>query len=226
VVGEVVRGFVGCAGAAAPAPEQARFIGGSRIEVRDLEQVHIALAMHGLPQRDPGLYSLQVFTSVLGSGMSSRLFQEVREQRGLCYAIYAFHAPYTDTGMFGLYAGTDAADVAELMRVVVGEIHAAAETITEAEVARSKAQMKAGLLMALESSGARAEQLARQMFAWGRVIPLDELVARIDGVTVESTRAAGRALIARGRPAVAALGPGPGLESAVTIADSLTRRAA
>jgi predicted Zn-dependent peptidase len=226
VVAEVERRFVSFAGAAAPAPEQARFIGGSRIEVRDLEQVHIALAMHGLPQRDPGLYSLQVFTSVLGSGMSSRLFQEVREQRGLCYAIYAFHAPYTDTGMFGLYAGTDAADVAELMRVVVGEIHAAAETITEAEVARSKAQMKAGLLMALESSGARAEQLARQMFAWGRVIPLDELVARIDGVTVESTRAAGRALIARGRPAVAALGPGPGLESAVTIADSLTRRAA
>jgi predicted Zn-dependent peptidase len=226
VVAEVERRFASFAGAAAPAPEQARFIGGSRIEVRDLEQVHIALAMHGLPQRDPGLYSLQVFTSVLGSGMSSRLFQEVREQRGLCYAIYAFHAPYTDTGMFGLYAGTDAADVAELMRVVVGEIHAAAETITEAEVARSKAQMKAGLLMALESSGARAEQLARQMFAWGRVIPLDELVARIDGVTVESTRAAGRALIARGRPAVAALGPGPGLESAVTIADSLTRRAA
>jgi len=226
VVAEVERRFASFAGAAAPAPEQARFIGGSRIEVRDLEQVHIALAMHGLPQRDPGLYSLQVFTSVLGSGMSSRLFQEVREQRGLCYAIYAFHAPYTDTGMFGLYAGTDAADVAELMRVVVAEIENASLTVTEAEVARAQVQMKASLLMALESSGARAEQLARQMFAWGRVIPLDELVARIDGVTVESTRAAGRALIARGRPAVAALGPGPGLESAVTIADSLTRRAA
>ncbi len=77
---------------------------------------------HGLPQRDPGLYSLQVFTNVLGGGMSSRLFQEVREQRGLCYAIYSFHAPYSDTGMFGLYAGTDAADLAELMQVVVDEI--------------------------------------------------------------------------------------------------------
>jgi predicted Zn-dependent peptidase len=226
VVAEVDQRFASFAGAGAPAPEQARFIGGSKIETRDLEQVHIALAMHGLPQRDPGLYSLQVFTNVLGGGMSSRLFQEVREQRGLCYSIYSFHAPYTDTGMFGLYAGTDAADVAELMRVVVGEIHAAAETISEAEVSKAKAQMKAGLLMALESSGARAEQLARQMFAWGRVIPLDELVARIEGVTVESTRAAGRALIVRSRPAVAALGPGPGLESAVTIADSLSRRAA
>jgi predicted Zn-dependent peptidase len=112
------------------------------------------------------------------------------------------------------------------MRVVVGEINAATETINESEVARAKAQMKAGLLMALESSSARAEQLARQMLAWGRPIPLDELVTRIDAVTVESARAAGRALIARARPAIAALGPGPGLESAATIADSLARQAA
>jgi predicted Zn-dependent peptidase len=188
--------------------------------------VHVALAMQGLPQRDPNLFSLQVFTMVLGGGMSSRLFQEVRELRGLCYAIHAFHAPYSDTGMFGLYAGTDAADLSELMRVVVGEITAAAETVTETEVARAKAQMKAGLLMALESSGARAEQLARQMLNWGRPIPLDEIVTRIEAVTVESARAAGRALIARGRPAVAALGPGAGLESVATIADSLVRRAA
>jgi predicted Zn-dependent peptidase len=226
VVGEVERRFASFTAPAAPVPEPARFVGGSRIESRDLEQVHVALAMQGVPQRDPTLYSLQVFTNALGGGMSSRLFQEVRELRGLCYAIYAFHAPYSDTGMFGLYAGTDAADLPELMRVVVGEINSAAETITEAEVARAKAQMKAGLLMALESSSARAEQLARQMFAWGRPIPLDELVDRIEGVTVESARAAGRALIARGRPAIAALGPGPGLESAATIADSLARQAA
>src|SRR5437899_2462327 len=122
VVLEVERRFAAFAGPAAPAPEPARFVGGSRIDARDLEQVHIALAMHGLPQRDPNIYSLQVFTNVLGGGMSSRLFQEVREKRGLCYAIYTFHTPYSDTGTFGLYAGTDAADVAELMHVVVGEI--------------------------------------------------------------------------------------------------------
>jgi predicted Zn-dependent peptidase len=226
VVAEVERRFEPFAGQAAPAPQPARFVGGANIETRDLEQVHIALALPGLPQRDPSLFSLQVFTSVVGGGMSSRLFQEVREIRGLCYAIYAFHAPYSDTGMFGLYAGTDANDVPELMRVVVGELTNAAETISESEIARAKAQMKAGLLMALESSSARTEQLARQMFAWGRPIPLDELVARIEGVTVESARAAGRALIARGRPAVAALGPGPGLESAATIAESLVRKAA
>jgi predicted Zn-dependent peptidase len=111
----------------------------------------------------------------------------------------------------------------ELMRVVVNEIANAAVTINATEIARAKAQMKAGLLMALESSSARAEQLARQMFAWGRPIPLGELVARIEAVTVESVRAAGKALIARGRPAIAALGPGSGLESAATIAESLAR---
>ena len=220
------RRFASFTGSAAPAPEPARFVGGSRIETRELEQVHIALAMQGLPQRDPNLFSIQVFTSVLGGGMSSRLFQEVREERGLCYAIYAFHSPYSDTGTFGLYAGTDAADVAELMQVVVSEINAAAESINAVEVARAKAQMKTGLLMALESSGARAEQLARQLLYWSRPIPLDELVEKIEAVTVESTRAAGRALITRGRPAVAALGPGTGLERAVTIADSLARQAA
>jgi predicted Zn-dependent peptidase len=225
VVAEAERRFGGFVGPAAHQPEPARFCGGAFTEERDLEQVHIALALEGVSQRDPAIYSLQVFTNVLGGGMSSRLFQEVRELRGLCYSIYAFHAPYADTGMFGLYAGTDAIDAPELMRVVVDEIAAAADTISEAEVARAKAQMKAGLLMALESSGARAEQLARQIIIYGRPIPMDEIVARVDTVTVESARAAGSALIARSRPAVAALGPS-GLESAAAIAERLTQKAA
>ena len=139
--------------------------------------MHIALALPGVPQTDPSLYSLQTFTNIVGGGMSSRLFQEAREKRGLCYSIYSFHAPYSDVGMFGLYAGTDAADTSELMRLIVEEIANAAETISEAEIARSKAQMKAGLLMALESSGERIGQLARQMMVWGRPIPLHEVVA-------------------------------------------------
>jgi len=218
--------FASFAGPAAPLPTPAQFGGGTRIEARDLEQVHLALALHGLPVRDPQLYSLQVFTNILGGGMSSRLFQEVREKRGLCYTIYAFHMPYSDTGMFGLYAGTDQADAAELMKVVVDEINNATATIEEKEIARAKAQMKAGLLMALESSGARAEQLARQILAFGRPIPLEEIVAKIDAVSVESARAAGAALIGRGRLAISALGPGGGLASAAAIAESLTRRAA
>ena len=226
IVAEAEARFASFVGPAGPEPEPATFSGGSRVETRDLEQVHIAMALHGLPVKDPQLYSLQVFTSALGGGMSSRLFQEVRENRGLCYTIQAFHMPYSDTGMFGLYARTDEIDAPELMRVVIDHIGNATETLTEAEVNRAKAQMKAGLLMALESSEARVAQIARQMLAYGRPISLEEIVAKVDAVTVESARAAGRALVDRGRPAIAALGPGNGLESTAAIAESLVRRAA
>ena len=226
VVADVERRFASFTAPAGPEPLPAKFGGGSHVERRDLEQAHIAFGLEGLPQRDPSLYSLHIFSSVMGGGMSSRLFQEVREARGLCYSIYCYHAPYSDTGFFGLYAGTDSKTAPELMQVVIDELRAATENVTEAEIARSKAQMKAGLLMALESSSARAEQLARQMFAWGRPMPLAEIVAKIEAVTVESVRQAGRLLIARSRPAIAALGPGKGLESAATIAESLFKKAA
>ena len=226
IVAEAEQRLGSFAGPGKPKPDAAKFGGGTRLEARDLEQVHIAVALEGLPARDPEIHALQVFTGALGGGMSSRLFQQVREQRGLCYTIQAFHMPYADTGLFALYAGTDAADVPELMRVSVAEIADATETLTEAEVARVKAQMKAGLLMALESSEARASQLARQMLIHGRPIPLDEIIAKVDAVTVERARAAGRALIGRGRIAMSALGPGRGLENAATIAESLVQRAA
>jgi predicted Zn-dependent peptidase len=226
VVADVERRLASFNGPASPPPEPATFGGGSHVEKRELEQVHIALALSGVSQNDPSLYSLQTFTHAVGGGMSSRLFQEAREKRGLCYSIYTFHAPYSDVGMFGLYAGTDAADTSELMRLVVEEIANTAETLSEPEVARAKAQMKAGILMALESSGERIGQLARQMITRGRPIPTDELVEKVEAVTVETARAAGRALLARGKPATAVLGLGSGLESAAAIAETLTRRAA
>ncbi len=226
VVAEVEKRFAGFNGPAGRRPEPAHFGGGTRVEKRELEQVHIALALPGVAQNDPSLYSLQTFTSVLGGGMSSRLFQEAREKRGLCYSISSFHFPYSDIGMFGLYAGTDAADTPELMRLIVEEIANTAETLSEAEIGRAKAQMKAGLLMALESSGDRIGQLARQLIVFGRPMPTDELVAKVEAVSVESARAAGRALLAGGKQAVAMLGLGSGLESAAAIAETLTRRAA
>ena len=197
--------------------------GGSRVIHRDLEQAHLTLALEGLPQKDLALFSLQVFANILGGGMSSRLFQEVREKRGLCYSIYAFHAPYSDTGFFGLYTGTDPSDAPEMMEVIVDEINNAVETLTEAEIARAKAQMKAGLLMALESCSARAEQMARHILAYGRPLTAEELVARIDAVSVETTQNAARGLLSRSRPAVVALGNGRGLDNAVTLAEGLSR---
>jgi predicted Zn-dependent peptidase len=226
VVAEVEKRFGGFNGQAGHRPEPAHFGGGTHVEKRELEQVHIALALPGVSQTDASLYSLQAFTSVLGGGMSSRLFQEAREKRGLCYSIYSFHVPYSDVGMFGLYAGTDAADTSELMRLIVEEIANTAETLSEAEIARAKAQMKAGLLMALESSGDRIGQLARQLIVYGRPIATDELVAKVEAVSVASARAAGRTLLASGKQAIAVLGLGSGLESVAAIAETLTRRAA
>jgi predicted Zn-dependent peptidase len=224
VVEDVEQRFASFAAAPAPKPAPATFgKGGSRVIHRDLEQAHLTLALEGLPQSDPALFSLQVFTNILGGGMSSRLFQEVREKRGLCYAIYTFHAAYSDTGFFGLYTGTDPADAPEMMEVIVDEIGNAVETLTEAEVARAKAQMKAGLLMALESCSARAEQMARHILAYGRLLTADELIARIDAVSVDTTRDAARGLLGRGRPAVAALGSGRGLETAAACAEGLTQ---
>jgi len=223
VVEDVTRHFASFNGGPAPKPQPAAFgKGGSRVVHRDLEQAHLTLALEGVPQADPSLFSLQVFTNILGGGMSSRLFQEVRENRGLCYSVYTFHAPYSDTGFFGLYTGTDPADAPEMMEVVVDIIGNAVETLSEAEVARAKAQMKAGLLMALESCSARAEQLARHILAYGRPQTLKEMVDKIEAVSVESTRDAARALLSRSKPAVVALGSGRGLDTAVTFAEGLT----
>lgn len=226
IVTEAEKLFGSFNGEAGPAPEAARFVGGQYIERQDLEQAHLALAMEGLPQRDPLLFSLQVFSNIMGGGMSSRLFQEVREIRGLCYTISSFHMAYADTGFFGIYAGTDDNDAPELMQVVIDQLERAISTITEEEVSRAKAQMRAGLMMALESSSARAEQLARQIMIYGRPLPLSEIVAKIEAVTVDSTQQAGRALLARSRPAVAGLGPGRGLERAAEIVENFVRAAA
>ena len=224
VVAEVERRFANFDATPSPKPVPAMFgKGGSRVIHRDLEQAHLTLALEGVPQSDLSLFSMQVFTNILGGGMSSRLFQEVREKRGLCYSIYTFHAPYSDTGFFGLYTGTDPSDAPEMMEVIVDEINNAVETLTEAEIARAKAQMKAGLLMALESCGARAEQMARHILAYGRPLTAEELVARIDAVSVETTQNAARGLLSRSRPAVVALGNGRGLDNAVALAEGLSR---
>lgn len=224
IVAEATSRFASFDATSAPKSPPAVFgKGGSRVVHRDLEQAHLTLALEGVPQTDPELFSLQVFTNILGGGMSSRLFQEVREKRGLCYSIYAFHAPHSDTGFFGLYTGTDPADAPEMMDVIVDVINESVETLTDAEIARAKAQMKAGLLMALESCSTRAEQLARHMLAYGRPLTVEELVGRIEAVSRESTRDAARALLARSRPAVVALGSGRGLEAAAASAEGLTK---
>ncbi|MFC5739469.1 M16 family metallopeptidase [Sinirhodobacter huangdaonensis] len=190
-----------------PAPQLARWIGSERRELRDLEQVHFALAFEGPTYRDRDLYTAQVYATAMGGGMSSRLFQKIREERGLCYSIFAQAGAYDDTGMITLYAGTSEAEVASLAALTIDELKRAAEDMTEAEVARARAQMKAGMLMGLESPSSRAERLARNLAVWGRVPPLDEIAGLIDAVSTADVRRYGEEMITRDRTALALYGP-------------------
>jgi len=159
------------------------FGGGEIRRNKDLEQVHFALAMESPHYRDPEIYTAQIYASVMGGGVSSRLFQEIREKRGLCYTIFAQAGAYEDTGMMTFYAGTSAEQIDELATVTIDEMKRAADDMTAAEVARARAQMKAGMLMGLESPSNRAERLARLWSIWGRIPSLDEAIERVDAVT-------------------------------------------
>ncbi len=186
--------------------EQARYVGGDVRENRDLEQVHVLLGMQGVPFEDENFHATSIFSTLLGGGMSSRLFQEVREKRGLAYSIYSYLQCYTDGGLFGIYAGTAKDQVQDLVPLVFDEIAKVAEGIEEAEIARARAQVKASILMSLENTSSRCEQLARQMMIYKRPIPIEETVAKIDAVDGKAIRRVAERLIA-GKPTMAALGP-------------------
>ncbi len=202
----------------APAQDQARYRGGDRRESRDLEQVQLTLGFPGVAYRDPDFYPAQVLATVLGGGMSSRLFQEVREKRGLAYSVFAFSSSYVDGGLFGIYAGTGSHQLAELVPVIGGQVEAVAAGADENEVARARAQLKASLMMSLESSSARCEQLARQLQIYGRPVPPAEVAAEIDRVDAGAVRAVARRIATSQGLSVAAIGPVAALESHSRIA--------
>jgi predicted Zn-dependent peptidase len=202
------------------APEAARYGGGEFREDRDLDQVHLVLGFPSAPYKDPDHYPVQLLSSLLGGGMSSRLFQEIREKRGLVYSIYSFAHPYDDTGLFAFYAGTGEDQVAELLPVAVEELRRVRHDVTEEELMRAKAQLRASLLMSLESTGSRCEQIARQIQVHGRVIPTEETKARIAAVTLDDIRRAAHRLFS-GKPALATLGPIGKVPRLQDIADRL-----
>ena len=194
--------------------DAARFVGGERREVKDLEQVHFALSFEGPSYRDDKVYTAQVYSMAMGGGMSSRLFQKIREDRGLCYSIYAQSAAYEDTGQITIYAGTSEAEIGELTKLTVDELKRAADDMGEAEVARARAQLRAGLLMGLESPSSRAERNARLLSIWGRVPDVSEAVAKIDAVDTAAVRRYA-AEMSSARAALAIYGPvaaAPGID--------------
>ena len=203
--------FDGLAANPGESPEPARYDGGSYREPRDLEQIHFLIGFDGFSYRDPDFYAAQVHSTILGGGMSSRLFQEVRERRGLAYAVHSFGSSYVDGGVVGVYAGTGAAEIETLVPVVCEEVGKLAAAVGGDEVARARSQLKAGLMMSLESSMSRCEQLGRQLLIFGRPIPIDELVAHIEAVDAAAVQRVGARLTATA-PVVAALGPVDKLE--------------
>ena len=198
----------------------ARYVGGDFREQRDLEQVHLILGFEGVPFEDEDFYAISVFSTLFGGGMSSRLFQEVREKRGLVYNIYSFPSCYKDSGLFGIYSSTGETEVEELIPLICGEITKVRDGIHEDEVARARAQLKASILMSLESTSARCEQAARQLMVFGRPIPVPEVVAKIEAIDVAAVERAARRISAT-PPAVSALGPIDRLESYERIAARL-----
>ena len=200
------RHFANLPRAERAAPMPSDYMGGEYREMRDLDQAHIVLGFDSPAYGSEDYYPAMLLSTVLGGGMSSRLFQEIREKRGLVYSIYSFTSPAQDGGLFGIYAGTGESEAAELMPVTLEELAKVQQQVSEAELARARAQLKAGLLMSLESTGSRCEQLARQWQIFGRVIPVSETVRRIEAVTVDDVRAAG-VKIFRQKPTLASIGP-------------------
>jgi predicted Zn-dependent peptidase len=220
VVELVARHFADLPKSEIAEPMPADYTGGEFREVRALDQAHIVLGFSAPGYGEPDYYPSMLLSTLLGGGMSSRLFQEIREKRGLVYSIYSFTAPAADGGLFGIYAGTGESEAAELMPVTLEELGKVQHHVTAAELNRARAQLKAGLLMSLESTGSRCEQVARQWQIFGRIIPASETVAKIEAVTAADIRAVA-AKIFRTRPTLATLGPISQVPKLANIIDRL-----
>ena len=191
----------------APTPAPTRFGGGEKRVQKDLEQAHIVLSFPAPSYLDDAFFTAQIYSVLLGGGMSSRLFQEARELRGLCYSIFSQVSHYRDGGALTIYAGTSGEQARELLEVTATELRRAAEAIEPREVDRARAQLRAGMLMGLESTSARCERLARGLLSYGRARPVEELIERLEAVDAAGVRAMAEKVLATATPTLALYGP-------------------
>jgi predicted Zn-dependent peptidase len=218
VVNLAEKWFSGLRAAPAVAHDPARYGSGEYRAERDLDQAHLAIGFPGVAYDDPDYYAMQVYATLLGGGMSSRLFQEVRENRGLAYSVYSFTSSFSDSGLFAVYAGASGENMEPLVPVIGEEMAKTAQKVGEDEVARARAQLKVGLMMSLESSSSRVEQVGRQLLIFGRPISADEIAAAVDKVDAAAVIRCARRVLGAGAPVVAALGPVGRLEKYDRIA--------
>ena len=206
IVSAVDSNFSHIRNAKADNPVAAVYKGGDYRRIRDLEQAHLVIGFNSVGVHDPDYYAISVAASVLGGGMSSRLFQEIREKRGLVYSIYGFNSAYSDVGLFGIYAGTNEKGLLELIPILCDELLKSSESIRERELECARAQIRTGIVMSLESTAARAEQIARQAALFGRSISIEEIITKVDALTCADIERAIKRLLSSS-PTVAALGP-------------------
>jgi predicted Zn-dependent peptidase len=182
------------------------YSGGLYQESRDLEQVHLVLGFEGLPTQHDHYYPLCLYSALLGGGMSSRLFQEVREQRGLAYSVSSFTSAYKDTGLLGIYAGTSSEMVDELVGLVGKILKEMPKSLTVEELDRARNQFKAHVLMSRESSHTRCEQLAYQMITYGRPLATKEFIDRVSSVEISDVCEVAEQ-VTQSKPTMVAIGP-------------------
>ena len=202
----------------APQRQPPHFVGSAQTEQKPLDQTHLVLSFPAPNYRDTRVYQLQVLASILGGGMSSRLFQEVREKRGLCYSVFAFGTTYEDTGQLGVYAATSPDHTPELLDVTAKVMLSMVDEITEKEIDRAKAQLKTSIVMNLESASSRADQIARQFLAFGEVPKMETLIKKIEAVTVDQVRILAKEIFKSAPPSLSAVGQLSALENHAALA--------
>ncbi|MBO6783654.1 MAG: insulinase family protein [Alphaproteobacteria bacterium] len=200
--------------------DPAIYAGGERLEARELEQIHFVMGFQGAPVGSDDYYALSVLSNLFGGGMSSRLFQEIRERRGLVYSIDTFLSAFSDNGVFVIYAGTGPDLIDEFVPALCGEIARLAETLDDSEIARARTQLKSNLLMAMESTGARSERAGQQMLLYDRIVPAGELVEKIDRVSPEMLADVARRTFSSA-PSLATVGPASDIASVDSIRSRL-----
>ena len=200
--------------------EDAKYFSGEYRENKKLEQIHFLLGFEGIDYHHKDYYSLLIYSSLLGGGMSSRLFQEIREKRGLVYGISSFSTSYTDTGVFGIYAGTGDKEIKELIPVLCDELRNSPNSISEKEINRGKAQLKTSLMMGRESAFRRCESAARQLLVFNRVIDPNEIIAEINSVSKDSVERIANYILSK-PITISSIGPIKNLESLEKIQSRL-----
>lgn len=178
-----------------------------KVVVKDLSEAHVCIGVPGLSQVDEDRYALFILNTILGGSVSSRLFQEVRENRGLAYSVYSFTAMYYDTGLWGVYAGVSRKRVREVCELIVKEMLELGSTLTDDELDKAKRHLKGNMILALESTNSRMNNIARQEMYYGRYISPDEIIKSVDRVRLAEIQALSEKLIARDRFSATAFGP-------------------